>query len=482
MVHKASEIADSPAPARAGKLVRRPLSQAVKEEREALGPKLLGLSGSLLLAMYVASLMIPAAFRIGSFRITPYTGLLLIFIIPLFITFLRDKTNRFVALDFCIVGHVVWGAFALLHAHGIERIVFVTNTSITSLGGYMVARVLIRNHSDYEKFFRYFFYGLLFFMPFALFEMVTKRVLVSEFFSFFMEVQPRPNNDPRLGLSRAQVFTEHPITFGLFCSIGVANLFYIYRGQFMRRMTRTGVAVFMTLLSLSSAPTIAVGMQFILIGWDQMLARARYKWVLLIVVIAVPLSVVQLAAPDGLVGLVINNLSYNPQTGWARTTIFEYGIAEVWRHPFFGIGMNEWIRPWWFGPSVDNFWLLMAMRYGLPALLFLWVGLAVHAIQIMSRKGLTEQDAGCRSGYIIAWTGVFFILGTVHIWGSTAIFIMTYIGAGAWIYTGTGSDSANRYQRARSLEQEGVAARAAQPAETPPRRISSSDMRRARRS
>ena len=48
-------------------------------------------------------------------------------------------------------------------------------------------------------------------------------------------------------------------------------------------------------------------------------------------------------------------------------------MMEVGRHPVFGIGLNDWTRPWWRAKmaSFDNFWLLQAMRFGLPTLIFL---------------------------------------------------------------------------------------------------------------
>ena len=52
---------------------------------------------------------------------------------------------------------------------------------------------------------------------------------------------------------------------------------------------------------------------------------------------------------------MIDNLAFDAKTGWGRTEIFQYGAAEVLRHPIFGIGLNDWVRPWWRKPSVDNF-------------------------------------------------------------------------------------------------------------------------------
>jgi hypothetical protein len=459
MVLQASEIADPPAPRR-GQPQRRSLRAAQEAEDLASGPRLLGIRAPVLLAIFVITLMIPAVFRVGPFRITPYTALLIVFFLPLIQTFRRDRSNRLVALDWCMGLHVVWIAIAIIHAEGMGRLVFVINTAISLMGGYMIARVLIRDRSDYERFFRTFILCLTFYMPFVMLEFVTGKVPINQFFGIFMEAIPRFEQGLRLGLHRSQGFTEHPITYGLFCSMGVANLYYIYRGRFFKQLTRTGIAVFMTIMSLSSAPTMAVALQFGLIGWDRLTGSLRHRWPLLLVLIGVPLLVGQIALPNGLIGFVIDNISYNPVTGWARTEIFAYGSAEALRHPFFGIGFGEWIRPWWRGPSVDNFWLLMAIRYGIPALLLLWIGLTLHLIAILTRTGLPQAVADCRSGYVFALIGMIFVLGTVHIWGSTAIFIMTYIGAGAWLYTGRDAVPV-RPLRARALEQSGAENRAA---------------------
>ena len=145
---------------------------------------------------------------------------------------------------------------------------------------------------------------------------------------------------------------------------------------------------------------------------------------------------IQLAYPGGLAAFVIDTFAYNAQTGHGRTEILEYGSASVLRHPLFGIALSsDWGAPWWRPPSVDNYWLVVAMRYGLPALAFIWLGIALHAVQIMARRGLSEEAASYRKGYLIALAGLFVVLGTVHIWGAVSVFIMFYLGAGAWIYS-----------------------------------------------
>jgi len=90
-------------------------------------------------------------------------------------------------------------------------------------------------------------------------------------------------------------------------------------------------------------------------------------------------------------------------------------------------------------PSVDNFWLLTAMRYGLPAFGFMAIGLATMIWAITRRKGLGTDDAACRLAYMVALIGLFAVLGTVHVWGATSVLVTFYMGAGVWLAQADGS-------------------------------------------
>ena len=52
------------------------------------------------------------------------------------------------------------------------------------------------------------------------------------------------------------------------------------------------------------------------------------------------------AAQFHILDFIIQNLMFNPQTADGRLVILEYGSAEIARHPVFGIGLNDWVRPW----------------------------------------------------------------------------------------------------------------------------------------
>ena len=428
---------------------RRPLGPPTTAE--AASARIAGISASALMGLFFLTLMLPIEPRLGPIRLTPYNALQLVLFVPLLLRFRNDPSNRLVPLDFFMAFYVFWIAVVIYHHHGTSRAVYIVNQTVTVFGGYLIGRVMIRNAADYRRFFTCFFWSLLLFLPFAIVELLTKHMLVSEILAKITTVLPRAGQPPRLGLFRVQGFTGHSISFGLYCSLAVANFFYIYRDELAKRLTRTGMAAFMTFISLSSAPNIALGMQILLIAWDRTLRIFAYRWWVLGIISAVVVVFIQLGVEGGLVGLVIDNFAFDPQTGYGRVDIiFHYGSLEVIRHPIFGIGLNDWVRPWWKKSSVDNFWLITAMRFGLPTLLALCIGLAVHTIRIMGQKRLSEEVASYRRGYLVAGGGLIFVLATVSIWGAVAVMVMAYIGAGAWFYTGDRGEAPETPPRRRA--------------------------------
>ena len=94
---------------------------------------------------------------------------------------------------------------------------------------------------------------------------------------------------------------------------------------------------------------------------------------------------------------------------------------------------GDWERPSWLTSSVDNFWLVIAMRHGLPAIILLGFGLAAGMWAVIRAKSLDRTASQYRTGYVIALVGLYFTLATVHIWGDTSSFLMCFIGAGLWL-------------------------------------------------
>ena len=105
----------------------------------------------------------------------------------------------------------------------------------------------------------------------------------------------------------------------------------------------------------------------------------------------------------------------------------------MWKNPIFGIGLNDWERPYWLTGSVDNFWLLTGMRYGVLGVGLLIAGLISGSIAILRSQTLSEQARGYRVVYLVMLVSLYFTLTTVHVWAGMSSFVMLVIGAGMWL-------------------------------------------------
>ena len=70
----------------------------------------------------------------------------------------------------------------------------------------------------------------------------------------------------------------------------------------------------------------------------------RARWVLLAILGVLGFALLH-ALSGSVLDLVIQNLTLMPESGEYRTYTWMYGTAEVARHPVFGIGLRDWVRP-----------------------------------------------------------------------------------------------------------------------------------------
>jgi O-antigen ligase len=129
---------------------------------------------------------------------------------------------------------------------------------------------------------------------------------------------------------------------------------------------------------------------------------------------------------------VTGRLTFVHQTAYMRRAIWDAGTEVVRAHPITGIGMKEWPRPDWMPPSVDNFWLLTAMRYGLPALAALAAAAGLLVLQL-SRKKMSDSVASLRTGWTISFMCICFAGTTVHMWSTAVTFFFFLMGSSAWM-------------------------------------------------
>ena len=159
----------------------------------------------------------------------------------------------------------------------------------------------------------------------------------------------------------------------------------------------------------------------------------QLRWTMLVSGFAMIWLAVTLASNRGFVMVFISYFTFSTNSAYNRTLIWEYGTAEVARHPVFGIGLGDWIRAPWMSDSMDNFWLLTAVRYGLPALLALVTAIVLIAIQQYRCIGRDKTLNRYRMGWLTIIIGLSVSGITVHFWNALFAYFFFLIGTGVWM-------------------------------------------------
>ena len=262
--------------------------------------------------LLIATLLLPISFEIAGQRLSPYRLFLLLTFVPFGVRLISGRAGGITSGDIFIGLYCLWTGLAFLMLHGAAQIPFTGITVVELFGGYLAGRVLIRNAEDHRLLFRYMLVALVLLAPFALIETFTGRRLINELFEpVFATLNQATGGEQRLGMNRVQAVFDHSIHFGLFCSIAIANLFYIHRERLAKSLLFSGFATVMTFLSLSSAALLAAGMQFAIILWGRMTANA---WRTLAILYVVSYVAIDLASNRTPVTILISYLTFDPAT------------------------------------------------------------------------------------------------------------------------------------------------------------------------
>jgi hypothetical protein len=440
MVERAATLPD----ARRAAPLRRQAAAAPDASRR---PRVDEATGSLLLCLLIFSLAFPISFYLGETRLSVYRVLLLAAIVPLALRWVSGAAGRVTAVDLLVLAHCLWMGLAILVVHGPERLAFVSITTIELFGGYLIGRTLVTNRHVYKAFFRYFVAFLIFLFPFAVFELLTERVLINELFAPFFETFGNVYHDPRAGFWRVQTTFEHPILFGLFCSIGMANVFYIYRNEIAKQLPLTGFRRLHDLLlalvggaALGDLPELphrlGQGDQGALVAARRHLGRALRH----------DRHAVEPHAdhhPD--LGGDLRSLDGLDPDRPVQPRLGRGHAQPDLRHRLRQLAAAR------LACRVDR--QLLAGDLGAlgpaDARADLRGARAAHPRHRARPRALDAELKDYRTGYLVALVGLMLTLCTVHIWGGTSVFVMAYIGAGAFFYTQAAARTAEAVGRRR---------------------------------
>ncbi|WP_421982337.1 O-antigen ligase family protein [Roseibium sp.] len=378
--------------------------------------------------LLIISLFIPVKLNVGSLLLTPYRIVILIAIAPVMMNWLSGAAGKKTKSDYFMLIYVIWSMIATLHNHGFVLIEKMAIYFIEIGGTYFIARTQIRSVKAARDAFMLLWLGVLFLLPFALFESVTNRSL---FQTFLGPIGPaRVLADTRLGFFRAQAAFDHPILLGMFAGSILAPSYYLlaHGKSFFQKILRTSIPLVCAFTSLSSGAFAGVAIQIGLMGWD-MVVKAKNRWKILAALAATAYVAVDLLSTRTPYAVLISYLSFSSGSAYNRILIWRFSQDDLFRNPIFGIGFNEWDRPaWMHSASTDNFWLVIALNYGIVGFLFFFLAF-IFAIRYLIQQDFVDPMAiAFRRGYIIMLVGLGTAIITVHMWGAAIIVFVFYLG------------------------------------------------------
>jgi len=389
--------------------------------------------------LYLASVLLPVLFNAGSLALSLQRVFLLVMVVPLTVNLLRGRYGRLMWTDVLFFLHIGWATVALAVNNPDRVIQNMGSTSIEFLGGYLIGRAYIRNAEDFIAFARLFVFLVLCTVPLALHEAVTGRPVIIEMIRSLPGVTSVGivNIDPRMGLERVQALFAHPIHYGLFCGTAFSLAFVGLRGILSDTMrylmsAAIGLCVF---LSLSSGALLPLVLQIGLILWAGALRSVRQRWLILLGLFMLAYVAIDLFSNRTPIKVFMSYATFSAHNAYWRGLIFEWGMVNVRANPVFGIGLNDWVRPFFMrSGSMDNFWLVNAVRYGIPGFVLLALGY-LPALWWIGRRDLDADRRlwQIRRAWMFTFFGLTMTLCTVHVWTAVYSFVFFVFGAGMWL-------------------------------------------------
>lgn len=415
--------------------VNEPQQDQEVELRHEIVPDVpLGGGRKALILLFVVALLLPFNVNLGPLRLTPATFFLLLAFLPMLGIWLFRKPTPITAPDYMILGFVAWAATAIIINQGLALSIEPIGLHILqTLGAFMTGRVLVRDDKSMMFMAKTaVIAGCVLALP-AVLESLTGRPVALQLAGLIGPSWPGVNMSPRMGLHRAQASFEHPILFGIFAASLVSLAVYcLPKGAFWKKIGPVGVVV-AAVTSFSAGALLSLNMQFGLMLWNYVLRAYENRWKILGVLVVLLYIAVDLVSVRTPFHVLVNYATFSSGSAYTRILIWEYGSAEALRNPFFGIGFGEWERPSYMGPSIDNFWLVQALHYGMPACFLLMGMMILIMVRAGNSNGPGEMRDSLRRGAIFALLGTCVSIGSVHLWNSSYMWLMFLAGSSVWL-------------------------------------------------
>lgn len=399
-----------------------------------------GARGATQLPLYLAValfyvMLIPeqANVNLGGVMLSPYRLLL----IPTFFYLLRSALQgdfRFAWPDFTIAFACGWITLAsYITSNSIQDALVQGGAHLMDIGlPYFVARFAIRTPMDFRSFLILAGPGVGVMGAVVFLEAILGTHIIQPLLAMITGNPNRLGVEFRMGLMRGAASFPHPILAG----ISLASFVTLYLMSGIRGWPRIVGAIGAVggFFSMSSAAMLGLVAGTALLAYDFLVQRiANLSWRLFLFAVSVLYLAVELTSNSGFFNLLVRYASLNTVSAYNRVLIWRYGTENVARNPWFGIGYGDWDRPQWMqwqnSFSVDHFWLLQAMRFGLPTSIMLILA-TLGAVTMLCIRSMhcAPVDARMLRGLAISLAVFAFGAVSVALWLNAMVWFFVLLG------------------------------------------------------
>lgn len=219
-------------------------------------------------------------------------------------------------------------------------------------------------------------FGLMFIIvaPFAVIEALNAQRIFHIFFGELFNtyyIADLGESYFRHGIHRASTVFSHPITYSVI-AVSLLPLFVLK----LRGLFRALAAAAVLAAAVTSVTSAGVLMLLVFIGALLVLPKLRAVEKLprlMALSLAGYWVFMSYASDRGPIVFLMESFAFNPQTAWTRLLQWQHASDDILANPILGVGAGlNWSRPSWMPESIDSYWLVASLEYGIPAAVLLF--------------------------------------------------------------------------------------------------------------
>ena len=391
--------------------------------------------------MLVGVLCLPATMAINlGMKLTPGRISIILLFVPALITLKRKISTRqtvVTACDFFAFALAAWMIVATILAGGSEEgFSSAVAEALEFFGSFLIGRAYFSETAQLRHLVRVLKITFVIIAVPALIEFFSGRYVINDLIADLFNVPVdtrwwvgRYDTLLRNGFARAASTFEHPIIYGSYCAtIAAISLYSDF--SLPRRLFYFGVCLAAGFLALSSGPLLCFIIVAAVATYDYFLKDYSWRWKLLTVSILGMIGLTFLVSNDPL-AFFINHLVLDPASSYYRLLTWIAAIEQIKLAPLVGIGFGSVGNVNELNHTIDCVYLVLAIRFGLPAVAFLLLAVVTaywHPVARIKRR----PDENYRRQMRTAFTLVIVLFALVgletHYWNNIWQFFAFCIG------------------------------------------------------